>query len=80
MSRLIDVDSAYVSMDDQTKEGDYCKCEDQIKYGEHYCECEVNMNNVEDEKGRPEESLTPSAEVCDVNLTLTLSCWLFLSW
>lgn len=71
LPRLIDVDSAQVSMEDQTKEGDYCKCEDQIKNGEYYCKCEVDMNNVETEKGRPEGSLTSSA--FDVNLTLSLS-------
>ncbi|KAG5582257.1 hypothetical protein H5410_052884 [Solanum commersonii] len=73
LPRLIDVDSAQVSMEDQTKDEDYCKCEDQIKDGEYYCKCEVEMIKVESEKGRPEGSLTSSAEVFDVNLTLSLS-------
>ncbi|KAL3326507.1 hypothetical protein AABB24_037262 [Solanum stoloniferum] len=73
LPRLINVDSARVSMEDQIKDGEYCKCEDQIKDGENYCKCEVDMNKVETEKGRPEGSLTSSAEVFDVNLTLSLS-------
>lgn len=73
MPRLIDVDSAQISMEDQIKDRGYCNCEDQIKDGEYYCKCDFDMNKAEIEKDRPEGPLTPSAEVSDVNLTLSLS-------
>ncbi|XP_055809380.1 protein BRASSINAZOLE-RESISTANT 1-like [Solanum dulcamara] len=73
MPRLIDVDSAQIFMEDQIKDRDYCNWEDQIKDGEYYCKCDIDMNKAEIEKDRPEAPLTPSAEVSDVNLTLSLS-------
>ncbi|XP_070049199.1 uncharacterized protein LOC142177945 [Nicotiana tabacum] len=72
MPRLVDVDSAQVSMKDPIKDSDYCKCEDQIKDGD-YCKCDVDMNVAETETARLEGSLTPSADAFSVNLNLSLS-------
>ncbi|CAN4081514.1 unnamed protein product [Withania somnifera] len=72
MPKLIDVDSAQVSMEDQIKDGDYCKFEVHIKDGEYYCNCDVNMNVAKTEIAR-EGSISPSAKVSVLNLTLSLS-------
>ncbi|OIT29631.1 bes1bzr1 -like protein 3 [Nicotiana attenuata] len=72
MSRLVDVDSTQVFMEDQIKDLDYCKCEDQTKDGD-YCKCDVDMNVAETETSQPGGSLTPSVDAFDVNLNLSLS-------
>ncbi|MCD7454736.1 hypothetical protein HAX54_025840 [Datura stramonium] len=69
MPRLINVDFAQVSMEDQSKDGDYRKCEDQSKDGEDYCKCDFNVNIVGTERDRSKNSLIPSAEKSAVNLT-----------
>ncbi|OIT31755.1 PREDICTED: protein BZR1 homolog 2-like [Nicotiana attenuata] len=60
MPRLIDVDSAQVSVEDQIKDGDYCKCD-------------VDMNVAETKTSQPGGSLIPSTDAFSVNLNLSLS-------